>query len=136
MKKAIIMTLAVFFVAGSTAFAFPQYGQDGGNQGAPGQGGGSGAPGGGPRGGMGMYGAENPQMAAVHAKMMNSMMLRPVGVSQSGDVFILSGNTLQKYDSNLNLVKEHEIQADLFGGAAGGMPPAMPAAGADQTKKS
>lgn len=52
---------------------------------------------------------------AHQAKMMNAMMIRPLGVTEEGDVYLLSGTTIQKYDSNLNLVKEQEVKSDYFG---------------------
>ncbi len=62
----------------------------------------------GPMGGPKMFGRMHPQIAA----------------SSDGGVVVLLGNKLVKYDKNLNIVKEVEIQDDMdamMGSMMGGM---------------
>jgi hypothetical protein len=76
--------------------------------------------------------------------MMGMMKPSSIVASNDGGVIVMTGNKLQKYDKNLNLVKEVEIKVDApmdcaMGGKKmcpmcqkmmdkkGGMDPAMPA---------
>jgi hypothetical protein len=45
--------------------------------------------------------------------MMNSMMIRSLVATEDGGVVVSVGNKLKKYDKNLKLVKEVEIQVDM-----------------------
>lgn len=52
--------------------------------------------------------------------MMHSMMGKELVATQDGGVVVLVGNKLQKYDKNLQLIKEVEVKQDK-----GAMPPMM-----------
>lgn len=51
----------------------------------------------------------------MHGMMMKSAMPQSMGVTEDGEVFVLAGNKILKYDSELNLVKEQQIPADFSG---------------------
>ncbi len=54
---------------------------------------------------------QNERMAGMAMKMMGSMQKQMVATNDGG-VIILVGNKLLKYDKDLNLVKEVEVQAE------------------------
>lgn len=45
--------------------------------------------------------------------MMKMMMKKQMVATEDGGVIVMAGNKLQKYDSNLNLVKEVELKIDI-----------------------
>ena len=47
--------------------------------------------------------------------MMKSMMEKSIVATSDGGVVVLAGNTLTKYDKDLNAVKEVEIKMDMEG---------------------
>jgi hypothetical protein len=65
-----------------------------------------------PGGGMMMRDGNGMELCPIHDKMMTSMMQRAIAATPDGGVVVLIGNTLTKYDSALNLVKETEIKFD------------------------
>jgi hypothetical protein len=62
--------------------------------------------------GMMMQNGSGMEICPIHDKMMTSMMQRAITATPDGGVVVLVGNTLMKYDSSLNLVKETEIKFD------------------------
>jgi|GEM_PF-1709101 len=99
MQIRVIAALAVCFFS-ATSYSYAQFGPGGGTEQDAGP--------------AGMGAEQMQEMQAMHGKMMNAMMIRPVGVSGAGEVFVLSGTKLQKYDSELNLVKEQEVKAEVY----------------------
>lgn len=49
----------------------------------------------------------------MHAKMMKMMMDKTIVATKDGGVVVMIGNKLLKYDKNLNLKKEVEIEVDF-----------------------
>lgn len=62
--------------------------------------------------GRGMMMQDGNGICPIHDKMMASMMQRAIAATPDGGIVVLVGNTLMKYDSALNLVKETEIKVD------------------------
>lgn len=62
--------------------------------------------------GMMMQDGNGMELCPIHDKMMASMMQRAIAATPDGGVVVLVGNTLMKYDSALNLVKETELKFD------------------------
>jgi hypothetical protein len=62
--------------------------------------------------GMMMQEGNRMDICPIHDKMMTSMTQRTLVATPDGGVVVLVGNTLMKYDSALNLVKETEFKFD------------------------
>lgn len=53
------------------------------------------------------------EMKYMDAMMMKKMTTRGMVATSDGGVVVMAGNTLMKYDKDLNLVKETEIKIDM-----------------------
>ncbi len=61
--------------------------------------------------GYGMMDGQRKKMCPMHGMMMKSMMKIELVATSDGGIVVLTGNKLTKYDKNLNVVKETEIQS-------------------------
>lgn len=52
-------------------------------------------------------------MKGMHGMMMKKMMTKEIVATGDGGVIVFVGNKLMKYDKDLNLIKEVEIQVDM-----------------------
>lgn len=52
-------------------------------------------------------------MKGMHGMMMKKMMIKEIVATGDGGVIVFVGNKLMKYDKDLNLIKEVEIQVDM-----------------------
>jgi len=57
-------------------------------------------------------GTKDP-MKSMHCMMMKKMMGKEIVATQDGGVIVLVGHKLMKYDKDLNLLKEVEIEIDM-----------------------
>lgn len=62
--------------------------------------------------GKGMPGA-CPMMCPMHTMMAKCMMHKEMVATEEGGVIVMMGNKLMKYDKDLNMVKEVEMQIDM-----------------------
>lgn len=54
-------------------------------------------------------------MCPMHCQMMRSMMEKTIVATSDGGVVVMMGNKLMKYDRNLRLVSENEMNMDMQG---------------------
>lgn len=53
------------------------------------------------------------EMTGMHGLMMKGMMERSIVATTDGGVIVLAGNKLIKYDKDLNVVREVEVETDM-----------------------
>jgi len=53
-----------------------------------------------------------PMMCPMHAMMCEHMMKKEIIAMPDGDVVVMAGNKLYKYDKDFNLIKEVELKAE------------------------
>jgi len=92
MRKLLITITGMALVAGTITLCFAQGG--GMRRGAMGE------------QGMMMGKEKMMAMCPMHGMMMESMMAKSITATGDGDIVVMAGDKLIKYDKNLNLVKE------------------------------
>lgn len=98
-KTLILLTIAVVGIASYALFAQEQTGGMMHHQGGPGR-------------GM-MMGKPMMDMCPMHSMMCKSMVDKQMVITEDGDIIVLAGNKLFKYDDDLELEKEVELKIDM-----------------------